>query len=159
MHHCGPELHNLKQDWHQHKIELLCGSDRGLKDDLGTSGYVIYYNQESTPIVQGSAAELQTTNLPSGTRQELLGQLCIEYWVQHLIKTMGESAYKIQLNLVTDSQASIQIMAKLSDVISMKDLLGPDIDVAIYRSNLQSVGGFLMNSGASTPVVPGKCKQ
>ena len=35
------EIQNLKQKWHSEMVTLLCGTDGGLKDGIGTTGYMI----------------------------------------------------------------------------------------------------------------------
>ena len=38
----------LQSSWHTGQITLFCGSDGGLKDTIGTSGYVIYMVRTET---------------------------------------------------------------------------------------------------------------
>ena len=86
---------------------MICASDGGLKNKIGTCGYILYLYNSSTPLISGHSEELQLSPKASCTRQELLGQLCMEYWLQILQSTLGELARKITIELVTDSQASI----------------------------------------------------
>ena len=58
-------------------MELVCATDGGLKDSMGTSSYTVYFPQDLTPIVFGMAGEYQQWEHASSTRQELLGQLGI----------------------------------------------------------------------------------
>ena len=60
---------------------LLCGSVGGLKDGIGTSGYVIHREGYDEPVMRGYTAEQQRGMEASSTRQELLAQLCIEYGI------------------------------------------------------------------------------
>ena len=128
------ELQRLTLEWHQQPMALLCGSDGGLKDNIGTSGYALYSGQSDIPVVAGYAAELQFQETASSTRQELLAQLCVVYWISHLIERLGEPKEKLAAFLVTDSQASIDIMANMDRIIGLKDVLTPDIDVAMALS-------------------------
>ena len=54
---------------------LICATDGGLKDTMGTSSYVFYLPNDLQPIVEGFAGEHQPMVTASSTRQELLGQL------------------------------------------------------------------------------------
>ena len=121
----------LKMSWHTSKITLFCGSDGGLKDTIGTSGYVIYCMDRENPLITGYAAEKQDDNKSSSTRQELLAQLSIEYWLIHLVETFGQPDVPIEVHLITDSQASIIIRDKMSSVVGMTDLLKPDAEIAL----------------------------
>ena len=124
------ELEKLVTIWGQRQVTLLCGSDGGLKEAIGTSGYVLYVGESDTPLVYGYSAEQQFTTA-SSTRQELLAQLCIEYWVDHLISKLGEPGYQLTVKLVTDSKASIDILENMSRKIGMNEFLKPDMDVAM----------------------------
>lgn len=58
---------------------MLCGTDGGLKDGLGTSEYVITVPDSEVPLVIGHAAELHAGGVVSSTWYELLGQLAVAY--------------------------------------------------------------------------------
>ncbi len=73
------ELTFIAEQWHTQSIKLLCGSEGGLKDRIGTNGYVIYGENRAKPLIQGYSVEQQEDDNSSSTRQELLAQLCIEY--------------------------------------------------------------------------------
>ena len=62
---------------------------RGLKDGIGTSSYAFFRPNDTDPIIAGSAVESQPHTTASSTRQELLGQLAVEYWLQKLQKEWG----------------------------------------------------------------------
>ena len=128
------ELQRLTLDWHNQPMVLLCGSDGGLKGNIGTSGYALYSGTSDIPVVAGYAAELQFHESASSTRQELLAQLCVVYWISHLIERLGEPKETLEAFLVTDSQASIDIMENMERIIGLKDVLTPDIDVAMALS-------------------------
>ena len=125
------EMQKLSEIWHSGHIALVCGSDGGLKSGIGTSAYILYLAGSEDPVVYGYAAEKQYEDNPSSTRQELLAQLSVEYWVNHFIGILGEPKETINIQLVTDSQASIMIREKMSNLIGMKDFLRPDVDVAM----------------------------
>ena len=127
----------LLEDWTARPVELICGSDGGLKDKLGTSGYVLYRDTSEGPLLTGYAAELQYGKSASSTRQELLAQLCIEYWLDHLYRLWGSPKHKLQLKVITDSQASLIIMDNMKNIVSMKDVLRPDVDVAMELARLR----------------------
>ena len=124
------ELDNLTTIWGQQPVTLFCGSDGGLKGSIGTSGYVLYGRFSDTPLVAGYSAEKQSPGA-SSTRQELLAQLCIEYWLDHLITTLGEPGCQLSVELVTDSKASIDILDNMPQKIGMNEFLKPDMDVAM----------------------------
>ena len=121
----------LQRRWHSQECALVCGTDGGLKDGIGTSGYTIYTNFDKTPLLEGHAAELQTSISASSTRQELLGQLAIEYWLEHMTHTFGEPPGPVQIQLVTDSSASISILEKTTNRVGLKDVMTPDVEIAL----------------------------
>ncbi len=77
-------LQELHSKWHQPECTVVCATDGGLKDQTGTSSYAIFFPHLTQPIVFGRSGEYQSTETSSGTRQELLGQLGIEYWLSKL---------------------------------------------------------------------------
>ncbi len=123
------ELHNT---WHTQDCEIVCATDGGLKGPIGTSSYAMYFPHIShQPIVFGNSAEYQPTETSSSTRQELLGQLGIEYWLSNMEKEWGRPRNGIKVNLITDSQSSIDIKENISASIGIKDVLKPDMDIAL----------------------------
>ena len=64
--------------------------------------------------------------------------MSVEYWLGQLRKKLGEPESCIQIKLITDSQASIQIREGLQNRFSMKNLLQPDIDVAMEIDRCQT---------------------
>ena len=127
----------LAEDWATSSVELICGSDGGLKENLGTSGYVLYRDPSDNPILTGYSAEAQYGKSASSTRQELLAQLCIEYWLEHFYRLWGPPKNKIRINVITDSQASLIISDNLKHIVSMKEVLRPDIDVAMELERMR----------------------
>ncbi len=131
------ELTKLSTQWHTQKVALTCGSDGGLKDGIGTSGYVILVGESIDSVIHGYAVEKQRHIAASSTQQELLTQLSIEYWIAHLIDTLGEPKEQLSIQLVTDSQASILILDKMSIIVGMKRILKSDVDVAMEIMQLR----------------------
>ena len=124
------EVQNLKHKWSSEKVTLLCGTDGGLKDGIGTTGYVITDPDGTSPIVMGHAAEKQPSHDASSTRQELLAQLAVVYWIDHFIQVFGEPGWEAQIHLVTDSQASRDILDRSSMAIGIKDVMQAEMDVS-----------------------------
>ena len=62
----------VKANWHNQECSFLCGTDGGLRDGIGTSGYIIYSEYDEDPLIEGHAAEHQPNETASSTRQELL---------------------------------------------------------------------------------------
>ena len=125
------EAESIKLHWQTGQVHLVCGSDGGLKDRIGTSGYVIYGEYRENPLVKGYSAEQQYDDKSSSTRQELLAQICVEYWIQQLATTWGQPCSQLRTTLVTDSQSSMDILKKMDQCLGMKDRLSPDMDVAL----------------------------
>jgi len=125
------ELQELSNIWNSQEVGLLGGSDGGLKDALGTSGYVIYRQNSDIPLVRGFTAETQVMPNPSSTRQELLGQLGVVYWIERLVEYLGSPQKTVEIRLITDSKASISIMENVQTILGIKDVMRPDIDVAL----------------------------
>ncbi len=72
------ELDTLVNEWSQRPVILNCGSDGGLKDDIGTSGYVLY--------VGG-------IRHPDGGRLLRRAPICQSF--QHTSRTTGSTLYRI----------------------------------------------------------------
>lgn len=125
------EMTHLKERWALEPINLLCGSDGSLKEGIGSSGYCIVVPNREIPLVTGYAAEYHIRHNSSSTRQELLGQLVIIYWLHRLITAMGTPGWDLAVQLVTDSKASIDIMEQCDSLIGLKDGLRPEMDVAL----------------------------
>ena len=84
-------LQELQQQWHEPDCLLMCATDGGLKDQVKKSSHAVFFPEISTPIVTGRAAEWQPSTDASSTKQELLGQLGLEFWLSRLEKTMGKT--------------------------------------------------------------------
>ena len=135
-------IKKLNKQWHTPENIIVGATDGGLKSHIGTSSYAIFLRDNTTPIVTGYAGEYQPRNDASSTRQELLGQLGLDYWLQRFQQWWGRPRNSAKIILVTDSQASIEIMAKLTDTLGLKDVLQPEMDVAleIYRRRIGNPG-------------------
>ena len=117
--------------WHQGSCTLVCATDWGPKEKIGTSSYAMYFPQRFEAIVTGRAIEYQPRETASSTRQELLGQLGIQYWMTRLAAEWGQPRRGIQIELVTDSQASIEIMENIPTMIGIKDAIRQEMDVSL----------------------------
>ena len=124
-------LNQLHQRWDSADCTIICAMDGGLKDRVGTSSYAILFPDNLTPIVTGRAGEWQPRENASSTRQELLGQLGIEYWLTRLETQWGRPRHGVQITPITDSQASIEIMDNIPKMLGIKDTLRPELDVAL----------------------------
>ena len=87
-------LAKLKQQWKTQECKIICATDGGLKDGVGTSSYTIFLPNDSQPALEGHSAEYRPQEWASSTRQELLGQLGLEIWLGKLKKEMGTSKGK-----------------------------------------------------------------
>ena len=125
------QLQALQNQWIYDDCHLICATDGGLKEGVGTSSYAIFFPENHIPIVSGRAGEWQPRENASSTRQELLGQLGIEYWLTRLETKWGRPRKGLQITLITDSQASIDIMANIPNITGIKDTLKPEMDVAL----------------------------
>ena len=124
-------LQQLKQTWHGEDCKLVCATDGGLKDMVGTSSYAIFLPNEEQAVIAGRSGEYQPWKHASSTRQELLGQLGLEYWLQKLQEDWGVPRHKVTITLVTDSQASVEILVNAERTLGIKDMLKPEMDVAL----------------------------
>ena len=102
-----------------------------MKDDIGTSGYIIYDTEIKEPIIIGYLAKRQTDASASSTRQKLRAQLAVWFWLCHFSKIFGEPRFTIEVVLVTDSEASMTIIEILKQKHGLKDVLRPDTDIAL----------------------------
>ena len=132
-------MDQLHKQWHQAGNYIIGATDGGLKDQVGTSSYGIFLPNEDTAVVAGYAAEFQPRKSASSTRQELLGQLGLEYWhwLEKLSFQWGVPRNVVQIALVTNSQASIEIMDKVIEMKSIKDLLALEMDIALELASQQ----------------------
>ncbi len=131
-------LELLRQNWHTSENKLICATDGGLKDSIGTSSYGIFLPDNNQAMIAGFSGEHQPSQSASSTRQELLGQLAVEYWIRDLQSRWGAPINGLTVTLVTDSQSSIDILDKTSGASSISDMLNPEMDVAleIYHQRL-----------------------
>ena len=127
----GPALQRLKEEWQKEKCKIVCGTDGGLKNGIGTSGYAIYESNRREKILTGHSSEKQPQKEASSTRQELRAQLAIFYWLAHLYTVFGEPAKRVEVLIVTDSAASLQIRENMKSIRGIKDVLKPDVDIAL----------------------------
>ena len=61
-------LKKLEAQWHHIDCTLVCATDGGLKDGIGTSSYAFFFQQQLTPILAGRAGEYQSAKSASSTR-------------------------------------------------------------------------------------------
>jgi len=108
-----------------------------LKDGVGSSSYAIYLPGDTTPVIYGYSAELQPGGDASSTRQELLGQLGLEYWIDALHVQWGRPRGNLRVTLVTDSKASIEVMQNVPKAIGVGAMLKADMDIALEIFSLQ----------------------
>ena len=137
-------VERLKCKWHQPECRIVCATDGGLKDQIGSSSYGIFFPDEESAIVSGRASEYQPWTHASSTRQELLGQLGIEYWMDTFQSQWGVPRHKLKVTLITDSQASIDIITNMADMIGIRAHLKPEIDVALELYRLRLVHNWIL---------------
>ena len=124
-------MHILQSRWNQPNCSIVCATDGGLKDQVGTSSYAIFLPQDESAVIEGFAGEYQPLPSASSTRQELLGQLGVEYWINRLSKRWGTPRRPIRMELITDSKASIDIMSNVEAILGVGDTLRAEMDVAL----------------------------
>jgi len=90
-------------------------------------------------IVSGMAAEYQVWEHASVTRQELLGQLGVEYWLHKFQQLWGIPRQSLSITLITDSQVSIDLLENVQEQQGIKDTLKADMDVALEIFRLQQI--------------------
>ena len=137
-------IDELKAVWHEEDTTIVCATDGGLKDQVGTSSYAFFFPDNPCAILFGKAGEYQPHTHASSTRQELLGQLGAEYWLGKLASEWGVPRRHIQIMLVTDSQASIEIMENTQQSIGLKSVLSSDMDIAL-ELKAQRVENYWVN--------------
>ena len=125
------QMNRLKSIWNKDHIKLVGATDGGLKIMIGTSSYALFFPNEFPPIIQGCAGEYQPKRTASSTRQELLGQLGLEYWLRRLGIKLGIPNRQVTVTLITDSQSSIDIIANAHRMTGIKDTLQPDMDIGL----------------------------
>ena len=121
----------LRTAWNQPRCTLVCATDGGLKDKIGTSSHAFFFPGEINAIISGRTSIFQPWKQASSTRQELLGQLGIDYWISRLCQQWGTPRYTVNITLITDSQASIDILQTACQLVGIKDTLRPEIDVVL----------------------------
>ena len=131
------QMNKLKLHWQTAHTTIVCATDGGLKDKVGTSSYAFFLPREDDPILVGFSTEYQPLLSASSTRQELLGQLAVEYWLLTMRSKWHSPRYRISVVLVTDSQSSIEIIKATDRIIGISDTLSPEMDVALEISDIQ----------------------
>ena len=127
----------LQSYWKTIDFTIICATDGGLKDQIGTNSYAFFFPNDEDPILTGFSVEHQPCLAASSTRQELLGQLAAEYWLQIWKETWNSPLGRINFVLVTDSQSSIDIMKATNKIIGSSDTLRSEMDVALELQRTQ----------------------
>ena len=130
-------MDTLKGQWPNTDTTIICASDGGLKDNVGTSSYAFFLPYDEEPILTGFSVEYQPHLSASSTRQELLGQLAAKYWLHKWRTKWNSPRFWVNLILVTDSQSSIDILKLTTKIIGISDTLRPELDVALELNKLQ----------------------
>ena len=137
------KMESLQEMWHSHDGTILGATDGGLKDTVGSSSYAIFLPGDSTPVICGYATEYQPRAEASSTRQELLGQLGLEYWIDRLHQRWGRPRGNLQLVLITDSKASIDIMKSVPQALGISAMIKAEMDVALEIYSMQLKGFWI----------------
>ena len=132
------QLEKLEIAWKSAECTIVCATDGGLKDTVGTSSYAFFLPHDTSPVIEGFSAEHQPFEEASSTRQELLGQLAVEYWIHELREKWGSPRSRLRLVLLTDSKSSIDIMKSIQNIIGVSATLKPEMDVALEIHSLQA---------------------
>ena len=125
------QWNKLYQQWHMEGNTIVVATDGGLKGSIGTSSYAFFFNNDEKAIISGQAGEYQPRDTASSTRQELLGQLGVEYWLGKLADKWGVPRNGCQIVLITDSKASIEIMRAAEEGLGITTMLRPEMDVCL----------------------------
>lgn len=128
------QMVQLREAWYQQECHIVGATDGGLKNMMGTSSYAAFFPGETQPIFLGYSGEYQPRLFASSTRQELRGQLGLEYCLRGLAERWGTPQGKFKLTLITDSKASIDIMENVPRIIGIKDTLKAEMDVGLEFS-------------------------
>ena len=131
------QLENLLEQWHDKGFKLFAATDGGLKDMVGTSSYAFFFEEELTPILWGSTGEFQPNETASVTRQELCGQLGVEYWLARWTQQWGVPRGHFHVTVITDSKASIDIMQNTQNIGGIRDALTADMDMGLEIAEQQ----------------------
>ena len=103
------QLKRVKRQWDTNQLILFCETDGGLKDGVVTSGYNISLGSIDNWVIHGHAAEEQEDSWASSTHQEILAQIAVEYWINHLRKIFRIYDNTIHEEIIRDSSVIIQI--------------------------------------------------
>ena len=125
------QLEELHSGWHNPECQIVAATDGGLKDRKGTSSYAFFLPNNARAILMGYAGEYQPRRSASSTRQELLGQLALECWLHRFAERWGVPRGKLTIDIITDSQASIDIMENVPRITGITDTLRAEMDVAL----------------------------
>ena len=125
------QMNKLATQWNTKGCTIVCAADGGLKEDRGTSSYLMCFPQDYQPILEGYSGEIQHRKSASITRQELLGQLGLELWLEKFTAKWGIPQFPITVIIITDSQSSIEVVNNSTTFQSIKDTLGGDMDMGM----------------------------
>ncbi len=139
-------MHLLKTEWNQPNCAFVGAMDGGLKDSIGTSSYGIFLPQDSQAVIEGYAGEYQPRPSASSTRQELLGQLGLEYWLEKLKQQWGTPRRQIRLDLIMDSKASIDITSNVDNILWVGDTLQAEMDVALELHEQREANQYIQST-------------
>ena len=113
--------------WNQ-KVSLIAATDGGLGNDINSSGYLIVFDGEEIPIIEGWRGEITRFENMESTREELIRLLAVEYIMQILVEMWGTPPNIIQLDFVVDSELAIDARNKPVKGIGSKSTMRPNID-------------------------------
>ncbi len=85
------------------------------------------------------AVKYQHWEHASSTRQELLGQLSMEYWLSKFQARWGMPRHPIKSTLITDSKACLDIMESMPQGVGIKAMLQAEMDVALEIYSQRSI--------------------
>ena len=123
--------------WNQ-KVSLIAATDGGLGNDIGSSGYLILFDGEEIPIIEGWRGEMTRFENMASTREELIGLLAVEYIMQILVEMWGTPPNIIQLDFVVDSEPAIEARNKPVKGIDSKSTMRPNQEVLMELDGLQT---------------------
>ena len=135
----GTCLDNLEEVWN-HKT-IIAATDGGLKEKIGSHGYLLVESGSHEPFIRGYGAEQALYKTMTSTREELIAMLAVHY----LLKVLQQLYGKIDspnIFFLTDSEAAQSIRKKEVGSHQTVKWLDKEMDVESEIRRMEKVVGI-----------------
>jgi len=119
-------------------LNLTSATDGGYGEEIGSWGYLLFFDNEEKPILKGYSAETSEFDTMQSTREELLGMLAVEYIMQILGTMWGLPNINLGLAIISDIESAIGSREDNGKVVlGAKGIIRPDIELKMALNRLE----------------------